>query len=380
MNGSPQNQGGLTSEPKGRTALALSREKPRWGLTAFVLAVALPTFVGLLWVGVGNLRSLDPDLLWWAGVVAVVELLPVPAWRGLQVSVAFPLLLAVAILYDPATAGLIALIGSFDPREFKGEVSLLRAAFNRAQSALAVVAASATFHALGNVEDTPSLVIAAAVVAGAVDYIVNVSLVTMAAAIDYRLKPWAVARELHIGKPTEFLLSYFGLGFLGVVLAKLYIEVGFWSVAVFVVPLIFARQMFFRSRALEEAHKELQDRAAVLRALSNRMAEERQDERSQIAAYLHDDLAQLLFRLSLQVEVVERLLKQGNIEQVEKTLAEVKETKNLTSERIRALVRDLHRSPLGRAGLAESLESFTHEVGDTSRVEFTLEVALLRGR
>jgi nitrate/nitrite-specific signal transduction histidine kinase len=33
------------------------------------------------------------------------------------------------------------------------------------------------------------------------------------------------------------------------------------------------------------------------------MAEERQDERMQIAAYLHDDLAQIALRLNLQVEM-----------------------------------------------------------------------------
>ena len=70
--------------------------------------------------------------------------------------------------------------------------------------------------------------------------------------------------------------------------------------------------MFFRSQALEEAHKELQEREQVLRALSNAMAEERADERLQIAGYLHDDLAQVLFRLSIQVDVARKLLAEGS--------------------------------------------------------------------
>src|SRR5204862_7668621 len=135
----------------------------------------------------------------------------------------------------------------------------------------------------------------------------------------------------------------------GAIIVQLQTAVGAWSVAAFILPLVFARQMFFRTMALEEAGKELKDREQVLRALSNRMAEERQDERMQIAAYLHDDLAQMLFRLSLQVDIASRLLEQNKIEEVRETLSEVRETKNRTSERIRALVRDLHRSPLGRA-------------------------------
>jgi signal transduction histidine kinase len=132
--------------------------------------------------------------------------------------------------------------------------------------------------------------------------------------------------------------------------------------------------MFFRSKALEEAHKELQDREHVLRALSNRMAEERQDERLQIAAFLHDDLAQLLFRLSIQVDVARRHLEAGKVNDTEKVLAEIKQTKNKTSDRIRALIRDLHRSPLGRAGLAEALHSFIAETGRESEVRFHTDI------
>ena len=71
--------------------------------------------------------------------------------------------------------------------------------------------------------------------------------------------------------------------------------------------------MFFRSQALEEAHKELQEREQVLKTLSNAMAEERADERLQIAGYLHDDLAQVLFRLSIQVDVARKLMDKGEL-------------------------------------------------------------------
>ena len=120
-----------------------------------------------------------------------------------------------------------------------------------------------------------------------------------------------VAKELRIGRLSEFLLSYFGLGLVGLSLAILYNSVDVWALPAILAPLLFARQMFFRSQALEEAHKELQDREQVLRALSNAMAEERADERLQIAGYLHDDLAQVLFRLSIQVDVARKLLEKG---------------------------------------------------------------------
>jgi signal transduction histidine kinase len=104
------------------------------------------------------------------------------------------------------------------------------------------------------------------------------------------------------------------------------------------------------------------------------MAEERQDERLQIAAFLHDDLAQHLFRLSIQVDIARRYLLAGHLEDTEHTLEEIKDTKNRTSDRIRALIRDLHRSPLGPAGLAEALHSFIAETARDSDVRFHTDI------
>ena len=53
-----------------------------------------------------------------------------------------------------------------------------------------------------------------------------------------------------------------------------------------------------------------------------RLEWERQDERAQIAAYLHDDLAQLLFRLSLQVDITKRHLRNATPEQVGEVAAQ----------------------------------------------------------
>jgi len=116
-----------------------------------------------------------------------------------------------------------------------------------------------------------------------------------------------------------------------------------------------------------------------LRALSNRMAEERQDERMQIAAYLHDDLAQMLFRLTLQVEMAKKRLLQGQSDAVLRDLDGISSTKQETSDAIRALIRDLHRSPIGRKGLAEAIQSFAEDTsrGHRTRVETdVVEVSL----
>jgi signal transduction histidine kinase len=104
------------------------------------------------------------------------------------------------------------------------------------------------------------------------------------------------------------------------------------------------------------------------------MAEERADERLQIAGYLHDDLAQVLFRLSLQVDIARKMLDKEDLVELREQLEKIKDSKQDTSDRIRALIRDLHRSPLGATGLAESLESFTDEVGRDSGIRFHHDV------
>ncbi len=216
----------------------------------------------------------------------------------------------------------------------------------------------------------------AAMLAAVADYVINWSLVALAASILYRMRPLKVVRQMRVGAGREFVISYLGLALFGLVLAKLFvIGAMFWVIPGYVLPLLLARQMFFRSKALEDAHKELQDREQVLAALSTRMAEERQDERVQIAAYLHDDLAQLLFKLSLQVDIATRHLSAGRLAETEKTLEEIKDTKGKTSDRIRVLIRDLHRSPLGHAGLDEAIHGFIAEVSRGSDVRFHIDIA-----
>lgn len=355
--------------------LTANRPARDFRLLLFELAIVIPT---LAVVGVGLV--LDPatltlELLVLTVLVAGVELLPVPAWRDLQFSVGLPLLLMVGITYPPAGAGIVALLGASDPRELRRQISLRVATFNRCQVALSVMAASAVFHAVADIHTSPDwLLVGAAVLASIADYGVNSGVVVMFVSIQKSISPLVVARELRLGRLLEFLVSYLGLAVLGLALTILYLEVGWWALPAFLAPLIFARLMFLRSQALEQAHTELQEREQVLRQLSNSLAEERADERIQIAGYLHDDLAQILFRLSIQVDVARKMLDKSELERLAEQLEKIRESKQDTSDRIRALIRDLHRSPLGAKGLAESLESFTDEVGRDSGVAFHRDV------
>ena len=165
-------------------------------------------------------------------------------------SLGFTLLTAVAILYSPAWAAAIALVGSTDLVELRRETTVLKALFNRSQIAFAVLLASATFHALASIYTDPVwMVVSATLVASLVDYVTNLSLVIVATSLMYQTSILRLARQLP--RLNEFLVSYAGLAIIGAVLAELSLErVGLWAVFVVIAPLLFARQMFLRITAI----------------------------------------------------------------------------------------------------------------------------------
>lgn len=190
--------------------------------------------------------------LFFAVCIAAVDLIPIPAWGDIELSLSFPIAIGVAMLYAPEVAGLIAAIGSCDLHEFRRDTPLLRALWNRMQMALAIVAASAVFHRLGEISDPWWILVPAALAATIVAYLINALLVAVHASYQYGMPVRRVLAKMHGSRPVEFLLSYLGLALFGVVIARFFVEEGAWSVVVFLAPLVFARQMYFRSRVLAD--------------------------------------------------------------------------------------------------------------------------------
>jgi len=228
--------------------------------TLYQLAVVIPLALYLL-LTLPELRSelFDVSVLYFIVAVAVVDLIPVPGWGGLQLSLSFPLLLGVAIIFDPPVAGAIALLGSMDPREFRREVSPLKALYNRNQMALSVVAGSALFHLVAEADSEWYQLLLGIVFAAMAAYTINASLVAGLESLQRGMAFRQVLVRMHGPAPYEFLLSYIGLGLFGAVIAQFYRSEGFWAVMVFLGPLVFARQMYFRSRALADRLAEQND-------------------------------------------------------------------------------------------------------------------------
>ena len=94
--------------------------------------------------------------------IAAVDLIPIPAWEDIELSLSFPIMIGVAMLYSPPVAGMIAIIGSSDIHELRHETGFLRSVWNRSQMALAIVAGSMVFHQFGEIRDPWWILIPAA--------------------------------------------------------------------------------------------------------------------------------------------------------------------------------------------------------------------------
>jgi signal transduction histidine kinase len=240
-------------------------------VTALEIVVVVPTVTFIAAAIIREPEALEPGVWFFAALVAVVDLIPVPAWSGLQLSVSFPVLLGAAVLFPPPIAGAIGLVGSCDPREFRRQIPFLRAAYNRCQIALSTMAAAWVFQQIATVDSPWTRTVPAILLAAVVGYTLNALSVAIYLAAWQRVGVGQVLARMHGGAPYEFLLSYVGLGLLGAVVARFYREEGSWAVVVLLAPLVFARQMYFRSRSLAdrlaEQNRLLADQAVKLQQL-----------------------------------------------------------------------------------------------------------------
>jgi hypothetical protein len=120
-------------------------------------------------------REAGWGLIPWILVVAAVGFASVPFESGQQLGLDLPVLLSVGYLFGPIVAGATAFIAYVDARELRGEIPLVRALFNRAQTSLSVMAATWTFALVADRQDHWLTMLFAAFLAVGADCIVNVS-------------------------------------------------------------------------------------------------------------------------------------------------------------------------------------------------------------
>jgi signal transduction histidine kinase len=299
------------------------------------------------------------ELLFWLVLILLANLFDVEI-APLQFTLDTPLLLATALLYGPAAAAAVVLLGSSDAREFRRAVSPSQAVYNRSQIAISVFFAGVLFHATsGSSSSWPASILGTAAAVG-VFHLLNTSFVAGYVAAEGRGSPALVFRRLVIGRPLEYGVTYFGYGILALVLARLFKEVGGWSVVLFLIPIVVAQIALVRAEKLRLLAERLRSRERLLELLSDRVVEERRDERIRIACGLHDDVLQSLIRISQLGFFLKR--ETPSETQAADDAAELVQISNDTIRILREVVGDLRKSPLGRGGLVRTLRDLSRDL------------------
>jgi signal transduction histidine kinase len=349
---------------------------PTW-LRVYFILFSTPVIAGLLLLAPSSWRSSGlrwPGLAAWLLVVVVTDLNPVPVWKSVTLSMSLPVTLAAGMLYPPPVAGLIALVGSLDLREFRGQIELDRALYNRSQVALTVACASLAFHAFGvSAANWPEMLVGATLALG-VDFALNTMFVAFPLRTLSQHSYLTVLKNM-IGSPTlgEHLLSYLCVGTLAVSLTAVVTVAGEGGIIVFLAPLFIARRELLQAGRLHESAERLQEKNRALIAAVESAADERRDERLAVAGELHDEVLPPLFKVHLMGQVLRRDLDSGRLLSLDEDLPELLSATDAAQGAIRSLVGDLRRSPLGPGGLVPTLRLLVQqlETETSARVELS---------
>lgn len=321
-----------------------------------------------------------PQILAWAALVAISDLLPVPFWGGrIVLAMSLPVALAAGLTLDPVAAGLVALVGSLDMRELRREIPLRNALYNRSQVTVSVVAASMVFHAFNiAVTDWPTA-ITPALLAVLADASLNILLVSVAASEIHRRPLWEVCRELFSDVPFQHVLSYCALGFYGLLLASVSAAVGMWAAVGFLAPLLMAHQAFIQTERYYEVALRLERKNRALIDACEKMADERRDERMVVAGELHDEVLPPLFSVHLMGQVLSQDLTAGRLLDLDEDLPQLLSATKAAQAAIRDLVRNLRRSSIGTAGLPHALELLAQQLETAGSPRIKLNLQDVRG-
>lgn len=306
-------------------------------------------------------RVSGTEILFWAVLLAVAEVLPVTMGFQSRVTMGFPILIAVGIVYEPLLAMTIAGLGSFDSRELRRKLPLHQALFNRAQSMLAVAAASAIIHLTTPNLLNPGLVL----VAAAAHSVLNFGLVAGAIHFAQRISFTQALTALIPAPAAGFLMTYVLLTGLGAATAVAYTQVdgaGEWIVIAILVPLLFARTAIQGGKAQQELSEKIRRQQEALLAASESVFQEREQERQRIAEHIHDSSLQMLAAAAYGTGNTAALLDAGKVDRAKQTLESADEAIHAAMTALREALVDLRKASVEEGGLMTTITKFVDQL------------------
>ncbi len=322
-----------------------------------------------------ELASHAAALLPWVIVLALVNMLPVSTWPHASFTPDVPIFIAGTLLLAPIEIGLATFMGSFDQKELKGQIRISKAIFNRSQAALAAYISSLLAHHVVHLPGPSVFVLPLALLVLAITFLVNYSLVGLGVTLEYDFSPRTALQRMSVGTPLDFMLTLISWAVVGAMLAVLYDQVGSVALIAFLAPTLLGRQTLARSQMFIETARAYRSREAALSEISHRIYDERSDERKLIAADLHDEVLQPLFKVTLMAQVLKTDLASGKLLDIEEDLPELLTAAELASTSLRELIGDLRRSRVGSAGLASAIRVLVRTAAErtAARIDASVE-------
>lgn len=342
--------------------------RAKWlGYATSLVAAGLLSVTARAPVDVPNI----PTLLFWVTLLLIAGLLPVSLGYGTEMTMSLPITLAVVITFDPAVAMVIAMLGAVDPRELRREIPLWRAFFNRGQLMLATGLGSFVVGLTQEPFAFPEGLIA--VSAGTLTYLAtNLLLIAVMVSVDRRIS-FAAAIDMLLPRPLSgFLLMEIVLAALGAATAAVYLRIHYF-VALFLIPLLFARLSILGARAQQELSERVRKQQQALLEATERVFKEREDERHRIAEEIHDGSLQLLAAASYGTSNAHEFIRAGKPEKAQDAVATSREAINTAMSMLRDSLVDLRRSSVEEGGLLPTIHRFADQVSVLWGTEIKIE-------
>jgi signal transduction histidine kinase len=298
--------------------------------------------------------------LFWVAVVAVCEVSPVALGFRAEVTMAFPVHIALAIVFrsEPWVAMAISGIAALDVREFRREIPLWWALFNRSQTMLSVGAAAGCFALWPGSPFHLVPIVGAALVHLAV----NLGLVATIVNLDYGVPFKKALAELPPKPLSGFAMSYVLFTALGVVTAIALERFGDWAVVGILIPILFGRMSILGAKRGQELSEHLRKQQEALLRASEQVFRERESERTRIAETIHDTSLQLLAAASYAAGNAETFLDSGDVDGARRTVNSARQATQNAISSLREAIADLRRAAVEEGGLVETIKKFADEL------------------
>ena len=180
-----------------------------------------------------------PDLAFWIALTLATTAAPIHVPRGPYVSLYLAPILAVAVLGGPSAAAIVAVLGTFELREFRREVPWWGVLYNHTFVVIPAVLAGIVLRLSGQgVSSAATLV--GVLLAGTVFFLVTESLTALAVA----LRDGRSFRAVIEGNVRSYGLTMVGLTPIAWLMALAYMFVGPLIAFVFALPLYTTRATF----------------------------------------------------------------------------------------------------------------------------------------